>query len=216
MLHLAVYGVSGDAPETLQGGLDLLRAHPALVEDLLALVDVLEERAARVTRPLSALPGGGGLEDVPLHLHASYSREEVLAAFGVLTPARRYAFREGVIYDETTNTDVFLVTVHKTEKHYSPTTMYRDYPISRELFHWESQASTPRDSAVGRRYLEGRSRILLMVRERRTGAAGTAPYVCLGPATLVDAKGERPIAITWRLQHPMPQTFYEAIRSLAA
>ena len=35
--------------------------------------------------------------------------------------------------------DVFLITLTKTEKRFSPTTRYRDYAISRNLFHWESQ-----------------------------------------------------------------------------
>jgi hypothetical protein len=29
-------------------------------------------------------------------------------------------------------------TLEKTEKKYSPTTLYKDYAISPELFHWES------------------------------------------------------------------------------
>ena len=35
---------------------------------------------------------------------------------------------------------------------FSPTTRYRDYAISRELIHWESQASTRAESETGQRY----------------------------------------------------------------
>ena len=106
--------------------------------------------------------------------------------------------------------------MHKTEDHYSPTTMYRDYPISRELFHWESQSTTTQTSPTGRRYLDGASRVLLFVRERKSSAAGTAPYLFLGPASLVEARGERPISITWRLAVPMPQKFFDAASALVA
>jgi hypothetical protein len=55
------------------------------------------------------------------------------------------------------------------------------------------------------------------VRGRKTGAGGTTmPYLCLGPATLVDARGDRPIAITWRLHAPMPQTAFDAASALVA
>jgi hypothetical protein len=30
----------------------------------------------------------------------------------------------------------------------------------------------------------------------------------LGPASYVDHRGERPIAITWKLDHPLPADFY--------
>lgn len=60
-------------------------------------------------------------------------------------------------------------------------------------------------SPTGRRYLEGTSRILLFVRERKSSAVGTAQYLFLGPASLVEARGERPISIIWRLHEPMPK-----------
>ena len=176
---------------------------------------MLDEQADQVTRPLSTMPECSDLAEVPLHVHAAYSRDEILAAFSILQPGERPSVREGVKYDEATNTDLFFVTVHKIEGHYSPTTMYRDYPISRELFHWESQSTTSQDSPTGRRYLNGSSRIMLFVRERKSGAVATAPYLFLGPASLVDARGNRPIAITWRLHQPMPQAFFDPARPLA-
>jgi hypothetical protein len=217
MLHVSLWTGGADLPQSIDEGLRRLRAHPARCRELLEIIDVLDEQADQVTRSLSTMPGCDGLADVPLHLHASYSRDEVLAAFGLLQPGQRPSVREGVKYDEATSTDIFFVTLHKTEGHYSPTTMYRDYPISRELFHWESQSTTKQSSPTGRRYLDGSSRILLFVRERKTGAGGTTmPYLCLGPATLVDARGDRPIAITWRLHQPMPQTAFDAASALVA
>ena len=62
---------------------------------------------------------------------------------------------QGVAYSPTRNADILLVTLNKSEADYSPTTMYRDYPISRTLFHWESQSTTSVSSGQGRRYLDG-------------------------------------------------------------
>jgi hypothetical protein len=43
-------------------------------------------------------------------------------------------------------------TLDKTDGRFSPTTRYRDYAISRELIHWESQSVTRADSDTGLRY----------------------------------------------------------------
>ena len=91
--------------------------------------------------------------------------------------------------------------------------------MSPDLFHWESQSTTSADSATGRRYLEHRARgthVLLFVRATRRDALGTAPYVFLGPADYVSHTGDRPMAITWRLRHPMPTEMYLAARAAVA
>ncbi len=67
-------------------------------------------------------------------------------------------------YSQDLNVDAFFVTLKKSESDYSPTTMYADYPISPELFHWESQSTTSVDSPTGRRYLSGSSTVLIFAR----------------------------------------------------
>lgn len=123
-------------------------------------------------------------------------------------------------YHEPTDTDVLLVTLRKSEREYSPTTLYDDYAISPELFHWESQSRTSQASQQGQRYPatnERRGQVLLFVRETKRGAAGVAmPYVFLGRCRLVEARGERPIAITWRLERPMPRAFFQRAKAAAS
>ncbi len=81
------------------------------------------------------------------------------------------------------------------------------------MFHWETQHLTTASSAQGQRYIHQRTngvRILLAVREAKLNAWGaTAPYLLLGPADYVSHVGERPIAITWKLQHPIPADIFE-------
>jgi hypothetical protein len=108
-------------------------------------------------------------------------------------------------------TDALLVNLRKTERDFSPTTMYRDFALSPELFHWESQNSTSVASLTGQRYLhhqERGTRVALFVREAPTDDLGPAPFLCLGLCDYVEHQGERPIAVTWRLWRRMPgETF---------
>ena len=149
---------------------------------------------------------------MPLLSHAHYRREEVLAALGWANLERSARGNiTGVAWAEETQTDALLVNLRKTEHEFSPTTMYRDYAISPELFHWESQNATSTTSGAGRRYLEQAGRqthVVLFVREAPTDDLGADTVPCLGQATYVEHRGERPIAITWRLDRPMPaETF---------
>ena len=115
-----------------------------------------------------------------------------------------------MLYEPTLNVDAFFVTLSKSEANYSPTTMYRDYPISPTLFHWESQSTTSAESKTGQRYLSGSSSVLLFVREYQQNQFGTTPYLFAGPATYVRHEGSKPIAITWRLDRPLPIDFYNS------
>lgn len=51
--------------------------------------------------------------------------------------------------------DLFFVTLNKSDKDYSPTTMYNDYSINDTLFHWQSQSTTSRESKTGQRTASG-------------------------------------------------------------
>jgi len=91
-------------------------------------------------------------------------------------------------------TDALLVNLHKSEKDFSPSTMYRDYAISSNLFHWESQNTTTTASPTERRYLSHResgSHVVLFVRNAPTNDLGAAPFLCLGQAHYVEHRGER-------------------------
>ena len=123
----------------------------------------MEEHIEHVPVPL-----GPDFADVPLFVHCRYSVDELLSGLGRATLARPPSLdREGVRYVEDVKADVFTFTLQKSERDYSPTTMYRDYAISQELIHWESQSTTSVESKTGHRYLHHReigSHILLFAR----------------------------------------------------
>jgi superfamily II DNA or RNA helicase len=158
-------------------------------------------------------------EDVPLSLHARYSLDEVTAAIGRSTLAKPVRLQGGALWDPATNADYFFITLEKSEKHYSPTTRYRDYAISPEEFHWESQSTTREASETGQRYIHHRQRaseIFLFVRQtRKVDGARTAPYTFLGPADYLRHTGEMPMAIVWRLRHAMPLDVFKRARVAA-
>ncbi|WP_329086638.1 MULTISPECIES: DUF3427 domain-containing protein [unclassified Streptosporangium] len=203
MLHVALLGgnVSFDGGDAV---LRLLADHPHRAEELRAVSSILEERMHRVTREIPGLP---------LRLHARYSKNEALAAFGVDRPGN---VREGVKWIPETRADAFFVTLRKTEG-FSPTTMYNDRAISPTLFHWESQSTTRTSSPTGQRYVNGSSTVHLFLRESKEedGFLGAPPFFYAGPMTYVSSEGDRPMQILWQLASPLPaDIFHQA--SLAA
>ncbi|MCC6993211.1 MAG: DUF3427 domain-containing protein, partial [Deltaproteobacteria bacterium] len=211
---------TANAPETLGEAARRLGEHPAIVAELSELLDLLEERAEHLTWPLDREAGSAAakLAQVPLSVHARHTQVEIFAAFGRITPGSPYRHREGVYRDEATNTDLFFITLEKSEREYSPSTLYKDYAISPELLHWESQSTTSQASATGQRYIHhvrNGGSILLFVRQRRLAEWGTAPYTLLGAAEYVSHTGDRPIQFVWRLQRAMPADFFRGAKVAA-
>ncbi len=154
--------------------------------------------------------------DCPLDLHCTYTRDQLLAALDFLKPG---TVREGVKWLPEQKLDVLFVTLNKSDKDYSPTTMYNDYSINEWLFHWQSQSTTAENSATGQRYIhhnERGSRVLLFVREFKADriSGGAEAYTFLGTANYVKHEGERPMSITWRLDHPIPAKYLKKTNKL--
>lgn len=150
----------------------------------------------------------------PLDLYCTYTRDQLLVALDYLTPTN---VREGAKWLPEKQIDVLFVTLNKSEKDYSPTTMYNDYSINESLFHWQSQSTTADSSPTGQRYIHHMvraSKVLLFVREFKTDAAGTAPYTFLGLAQYVKHHGSRPMNVTWRLERPIPAKYLKKTNKL--
>ncbi|MHA6523313.1 DUF3427 domain-containing protein [Tessaracoccus sp. G1721] len=196
-------------------GFVALRGEPAFREEARQTLGWALDRAEHVARPLA-----GRLRGTPLRSHAHYSREELMAALGhaTLTRSPRH-MREGVFYNRELDVDTLLVTLMKSEAHFSPTTMYRDYAINASLFHWESQSGTSVSSPTGQRYVTQRSNgseVLLYVRGSKVWEfGGGAPYLLLGDADYVEHRGERPIAVTWKLRREMPPQVLRESRAVS-
>ncbi|QSO49190.1 DUF3427 domain-containing protein [Alicyclobacillus mengziensis] len=143
----------------------------------------------------------------PLQVHCRYSVDQALAAFGYWNGESARPFREGVLYLEDRNTDIFFITLNKSEKDYSPSTLYEDYAINERLFHWQTQARTSTDSPTAQRYIHHRERgshIALFVREFKEENGVASPYMFLGEADYVRHEGSKPVSFVWRLRKDMP------------
>jgi hypothetical protein len=200
MLHTTLWGT-----QHLELSLELaekkLRANPSVISDLRAVLDYRLKHS-----PLLASPSSSAYD--PLAIHAAYTRDEILVALGHWSFNNRPSQREGVLHLKDRKLDIFFVTLQKSEDEYSPTTMYEDYLISHDLFHWQSQSNTSEQSPTGQRYIRHSAlgyTPLLFVRETKSLPSGlSAPYHFLGPCKYVNHTGSRPISITWKLLNSVP------------
>lgn len=186
---------------SLEAAASLIWKHPQVLAELDQLMEVLADRIDHVQVQLSTHP------DVPLYVHARYTRREIFAAFSDGERLKLPDWREGVRWLPGAKVDLLAFTLDKASEHFSPTTRYRDYAISRDLIHWESQSGTRADSETGQRYQkheENGSAVLPFARLTVDDRA----FWLLGPATYVSYDGERPMGIMWRLHHPLPGDLY--------
>ena len=188
--------------------------HKTIRSELTDLLDIVDEQVSHLHCPFE-LP-----HDIPLQVHATYSQQEILSAFGISTVSNPARIQAGVYFHQQTKTDLLFVTLEKSEKYYSPTTRYLDYAISDDLFHWESQAATSASSETAQRYFNhetlGSNVVLFIRRARRNAANRTMPYFCAGSAKYVEHRSERPVQITWRLDHKLPGDVFADFRAAVA
>ena len=194
---------------TLEECIRLLWQHPQVLQELSALFEYLTTRVSHLAKNVDHLA------DVPLSIHARYTRIEILAAFGVGNKARTPTWREGVLWSNDAKADLMVFTLDKTSGHFSPTTRYRDYAISRDLIHWESQAGTRAESNTGKRYQNHArqgSKIMLFSRIN----SDERSFYFLGAANYVRHESEMPMAITWKLDCPLPGDLFTSFAAAVA
>lgn len=183
--------------------------NPSLIRDLAEVIDWAKNQAPTNSPILPDLPA-------TLELHGTYSSTEINAMFGTNAFDGSGSRGVGVVHFEDQKVVVHLVTFEKNEKQFSETTMYRDFPTAPDLLHWESQAAATQTGKMGRIYANHEAlgyRILFFTRIRKQAAQGlTSPFLFLGPGKFLDATGNRPIAIRWQFEHPMPIAHYREAR----
>jgi superfamily II DNA or RNA helicase/HKD family nuclease len=209
MLVASITDTVLNASTTIEEAAALLWSHPQVLQELRDLLDVLQDGVSHLQYPLESHP------DVPLLVHARYTRDEILAGFGIGAKARVIPWQAGVFWAREAKADLFAFTLDKTSGQFSATTRYRDYAISRELIHWESQNATTADSETGQRYQHHErtgTSIMLFARLRADDRA----FWFLGPATYVKHEREAPLGITWRLKHPLPGDLFEQFAAAVA
>lgn len=203
MLGMFHYTIWGNKPEISykESLKDLKQDNPDIVKELLDIIEYNREKIKSIEIEYED-------PEIPMDIYASYSIQQIMAAFGKTKEDYIYPMREGVLYIEEENTDLFFITINKNEEDYLPSTMYNDYAKNSELFNWESQSTTGVDTPTGQRYINDRSeghKILLFVREFKQEYNHALPYIFLGNAKYQSHKGSNPIEIVWKMDHPIPE-----------
>lgn len=197
----------------LIGNYRRLLDYPAICDELISLTDLLKENISHVRSDYAINPS------IPLDLHAKYSNAEIAAAFNMVQGGRVHTIREGVKFDNATNCNLLFVTIQKSEKEYSRSTLYQDYAISPHLFHWESQNSTKAESKRGRRHTDhgtdGVTPLLFVRTSKKTDSGLTMPYQFLGPVSYQSHESEQPMKIIWRMEHQIPANIVRTARIAA-
>lgn len=210
MLNMLYYSLYQDTPDIVgfKNPMDFVTSLREHTEGSKEFLDCLSRRYAEPKTLNNKIDLG---YECVLDLYSRYSRNEILAAFDYWNWSKRPAMREGVIYLPDKKTDLFFVTLKKTEDEYSSTTTYEDYFIDKEKFHWQSQSTTPDTSAVGQRYInhvEMGTQVLLFVREQKIKEGKSVPYVFLGKVSYVKHDGSKPMNIIWKLERQVPDEIY--------
>ena len=212
MFYITVWGkaIENWTSDEVWENLYTLAESPVMLAELIALLQYQYNCIDFIDEPVEL-----GF-DCPLDLHCTYTRDQLLVALDFMKPA---TVREGVKWLPEKNLDVFFVTLNKSDKDYSPTTLYDDYSINEWLFHWQSQSTTAEKSKTGQRYIHHRdigSKVLLFVREYKTDriSNGAEAYTFLGTANYVQHEGEKPMNITWKLDSPIPAKYLKKTNKL--
>ncbi len=209
MFYVTVWNKTADweSAETAQN-LQALNDSPTMLNEIIELLEYNLDRIDFVDQKWDL-----GFE-CPLDVYCTYTRDQLLVALDHSNPSN---VREGVKWLEDKKTDVFMITLDKSEKDYSPSTMYEDYSVNKDIFHWQSQSTTSDTSPTGQRYIHHRemgSRVLLFVREKKKDELGTSPYTFLGEVSYIDHTGSRPMSINWHMELPIPAKFLKRTNKL--
>ena len=210
-VHYRIWGKPGSALgiHTIEDSFSRLAKNPSILSDLEEILTWTgDESRLKGIVPALSFP-------CTLELHGQYSSKDILAALGKATLTSAGQTGIGVVHYEEISAYVLLVTFQKSEREFSPSTMYADYPISRDFLHWESQSNTTQESNTGQNLIYHGDRgytILVFARDVKRRNNVTVPFTYLGPAVRVSFENERPISMVWRLQYPMPAEMFEENR----
>ena len=214
MLHYDVWQTAGGF-DTLQESIRAIGRNKVLTVEIIEVLEILLDKINFLEKDI-LLPYAQ-----PLKLHSRYTRDQILVAFNMSTFEKVSSNKigVGVAENKNLNTEILFIDLIKSEKDFSPSTLYQDFAISDRLFHWQTQNSARPDKGKGLSYInqqELNKKILLFVRERNEDEfKNTMSYVFLGDSRFVEYTGSKPMSITWELCEPMPAYFWKNSAKMA-
>lgn len=156
-------------------------------------------------------------KDMPegLEQYGCYTREEIFTLFGRQTPERTmHGNVSGVFNIDELNTELFFVTLNKSDKDFSPSTQYDDYVISEARFHWQSQ-NNDSHNGKGKRFVQqaqnGKKFVLFVRENKKDGFGNTCPFYCFGLVDYIRSDSDFPMNIEWQFEEPAMPQFVKAV-----
>lgn len=210
-IHYRIWGNPGMrlGIDSLENSFRRMSLNPSILRDLNEIMEWVQSRDV-VLGEIPELSFQCSME-----LHAQYGIKDINANMGKATLETAGQTGIGVIHFKEIKAYALLVTYQKTEKEFSPSTMYADYPVSRELLHWESQSNTAQKSETGQNLINHKERgytVLIFARDQKKRNNITNSFTYLGPAEIVSYESERPIKMVWQLRYLMPVEMFEENR----
>lgn len=195
--------------KSISEALRRLADYPMFISEILELTDYLLAHLE-----IKTFSVGEGMP-MGLEQYGCYTREEVFAIFKRQTANKKMQGSvAGVFNIEELNTELFFVTLNKSDKDFSAETMYNDYVVSENEFRWESQ-NTDSHQGKGKRFVEQKKngkKFLLFVREnKKDGYGNTCPFICFGLVDYIRSKDDKPMKINWQTHHPILPRFLNAV-----
>lgn len=154
-------------------------------------------------------------DEAEIELYGCYSADEIhllledkLGRWQVL----------GTQYNMERKFAMVFVTLNKSDKQYSPSTLYEDYAISQQLFHWQSMNKVRVDSSEGQRIVHQATngwKFILFVRDAKTDEYNnTNAYYCLGLMDFKSSHGECPMNVVWQMHQDIPGFILESAKAV--
>jgi hypothetical protein len=214
MLHYDVWQTAGGF-DSLEESIRTIGKNKVMTEEIIEVMEILLDKIDFLEREIS-LP-----YSQPLKVHSRYTRDHILVAFGMSTFEKVSSNKigVGVAENKELNTEILFIDLIKSEKDFSPSTLYQDYALSETLFHWQSQNASMPEKGKGLSYIKHQEldkRILLFVREKNEDEfKNTMGYVFLGDSKFIDSYGSKPMSITWELREAMPPYLWKDSAKMA-
>ena len=204
--NMLYYTIYTGAPEkngfnSVKEGIEKIIENEHYKNEILEVLNILYEK-------INCVPMKNSYDFIcPLEVHCSYTQSQILAGLEYYTEEFYGPVLEGVRYIKNKDIDIFFVTLNKSDKDFSEATLYEDYAISENLFHWQSQHKDTQESKNIKRYIESQGRVSLFVREYRSVDGKASPYIYLGECTHVSHEGNKPVSFVWKLKNAIPGKF---------
>lgn len=139
-------------------------------------------------------------------LYQNYTRNDLIFLFE--SDAQDGSWREGV--SRVGNQYLLFINLNKGET-VADHLMYHDYFVDQQQFHWQSQNATFHESQRGQEYIHHKDKgikIHLFVRKYEKMHSVVLPFTYLGEVDYVSSHGDKPMSITWKLHHEIPEALY--------